>query len=219
MGIFLYQIGIFIAIQLSTFYGGRGTRNVAIILISIFTILQVFTSILMFLQFGTVIISYFVSRNILGETNGELIDTIIEESEIIFSGSNSSNNSEGNAPVDKYAEMAEGAANWDGNFMDIFAEGDKLEAYATDFITSYNDKYGNNKEEYKMLEWSDLYEPLAALAQDYSNNLLKFYQEIENSENSIILEFFLWDKANNPTTHMQMIKDFHDHAIEWNFNQ
>lgn len=87
MGILLYQIGIFLAIQLSTFYGGRTSRNVAIILIAIFTILQVFTSQLMIFQFITIFISYLVSRNILGKSNGETIDTIIEEIDDFASGS------------------------------------------------------------------------------------------------------------------------------------
>ena len=86
MGIFLYQIGIFIAIQLSTFYGGKNARNVAVILISIFTILQVFTSQLMILQFLTIIISFLVSRSILGKSNGKVIDTVIEESDNFLRG-------------------------------------------------------------------------------------------------------------------------------------
>ncbi len=86
MGILIYQIGIFLAIQLSTFYGGKSTRNVAIILISIFTILQVYTNQLMILQFITIFISYLVSRNILGKSNGETIDTIIEEVDNLVSG-------------------------------------------------------------------------------------------------------------------------------------
>lgn len=62
MGILIYQIGIFIAIQIAAFFG-KSSRNVAIILISIFTVLQVYTSQLMILQFLTIIVSYFVAKN------------------------------------------------------------------------------------------------------------------------------------------------------------
>jgi hypothetical protein len=91
MGILLYQIGIFIAIQLSTFYGGKSTRNVAIILITIFTLLQVFTSQLMILQFITIFISYLVSKNILGKSNGKIIDSLIEEVDDFVSGDYNTN--------------------------------------------------------------------------------------------------------------------------------
>ena len=64
----LYQIGIFIAIQIASFFG-KNSRNVAIVLISIFTLLQVFTSGLMILQFATIFISYLVSKNILENQN------------------------------------------------------------------------------------------------------------------------------------------------------
>lgn len=76
MGILLYQIGIFIAIQIAAFFG-KNSRNVAIVLISIFTLLQVFTSGLMILQFATIFISYLVSKNILENQNN-----ISEKSEI-----------------------------------------------------------------------------------------------------------------------------------------
>jgi hypothetical protein len=93
MGIIIYQVGIFFAIQISTFYGGKSTRNVAIILISIFTILQVFTTQLMILQFITIFISYLVSRNILGKSNGKIIDTVIEEVDNFVSGDYQNNSS------------------------------------------------------------------------------------------------------------------------------
>lgn len=64
MGIFLYQIGIFIAIQIAAAFG-KSSRNVAIVLISIFTILQVYTSGLMILQFLTIIVSYYFSKSIV----------------------------------------------------------------------------------------------------------------------------------------------------------
>ncbi|MPT30244.1 MAG: hypothetical protein E2600_00965 [Chryseobacterium sp.] len=63
MGIILYQIGIFIAIQISSFYG-RKARNVAITLIAIFTLLQVFTIWLMILQFITILLAYWTSKGI-----------------------------------------------------------------------------------------------------------------------------------------------------------
>lgn len=65
MGILFYQIGIFIAIQVAAFFG-KSSRNIAIILISIFTLLQVYTSGLMILQFITIFVSYIVSKNIIG---------------------------------------------------------------------------------------------------------------------------------------------------------
>jgi hypothetical protein len=65
MGILFYQIGIFVAIQIAAFFG-KSSRNVAIILISLFTLLQVYTSGLMILQFITIFVSYIVSKNIIG---------------------------------------------------------------------------------------------------------------------------------------------------------
>lgn len=67
MAVLLYQIGILIAIQVSAFFG-RGARNVAIGLISIFTLLQVFASWLMILQFATIFISYLISEGILDKS-------------------------------------------------------------------------------------------------------------------------------------------------------
>jgi len=68
MGILLYQIGIFIAIQVAAFFG-KSSRNIAIILISIFTLLQVYTSGLMILQFITIFVSYIISKNIIGNND------------------------------------------------------------------------------------------------------------------------------------------------------
>ena len=62
MAILFYQIGIFIAIQIAASFG-RNSRNTAIVLIAIFTVLQVFTSGLMFLQFITIILSYYFAKN------------------------------------------------------------------------------------------------------------------------------------------------------------
>ena len=61
MAVFLYQLGIFIAIQIASAYGKK-TRNAAIILITIFTVLQVFAFGLMALQFFTIFIAYCFSR-------------------------------------------------------------------------------------------------------------------------------------------------------------
>jgi len=61
MGIILYQTGIFIAIQIAAMFG-RKSRNTAIILISLFTILQVYTFGLMAFQFLTIWISYYFAK-------------------------------------------------------------------------------------------------------------------------------------------------------------
>jgi predicted membrane protein len=61
MEILLYQIGIFSAIIISSFFG-KSSRNVAIILIAIFTMLQVYSSSLMVIQFLTIFIGYKVSK-------------------------------------------------------------------------------------------------------------------------------------------------------------
>ena len=63
MAVLLYQIGIFFAIQIAAAFG-KNSRNTAIVLISIFTILQVFMSWLLLLQFITIYISYNVSNNL-----------------------------------------------------------------------------------------------------------------------------------------------------------
>lgn len=62
MTVLFYQIGIFIAIQIAANFG-KNSRNTAIVLISIFTILQVFMSWLLILQFITIYISYIISNN------------------------------------------------------------------------------------------------------------------------------------------------------------
>ena len=63
MAVLLYQIGIFIAIQIAAMFG-KNSRNTAVVLISIFTILQVFISWLLILQIITIIISYNISNNL-----------------------------------------------------------------------------------------------------------------------------------------------------------
>ncbi|MBP7500567.1 MAG: hypothetical protein KA796_11990 [Chryseobacterium sp.] len=71
MAVLLYQVGIFIAIQLAAMFG-KNSRNTAIALISIFTLLQVFMSWLLFLQFFTIIISYIISNNWFSITEKKL---------------------------------------------------------------------------------------------------------------------------------------------------
>lgn len=61
MAVLLYQIGIFIAIQIASFFG-KNARNTAIILITIFTLLQVFMSWLLLLQLITIYIAYSFSK-------------------------------------------------------------------------------------------------------------------------------------------------------------
>ena len=61
MAVLIYQIGIFLAIQIASFFG-KSARNTAIILIVLFTLLQVFMSWLLVLQLITIFISYRVSR-------------------------------------------------------------------------------------------------------------------------------------------------------------
>ena len=62
MAVLLYQLGIFIAIQIAAAFG-RKSRNTAVVLITIFTFLQVFISPLLLLQLITIYISYGVSQN------------------------------------------------------------------------------------------------------------------------------------------------------------
>ena len=57
-------------IQIAALFG-KGARNVALILISIFTVLQVYTSALMILQFVTIAVSYVISNSILRDDNKE----------------------------------------------------------------------------------------------------------------------------------------------------
>ena len=61
MAVLLYQIGIFLAVQIASLFG-KSARNTAIILITIFTLLQVFMSWLLILQLITIFISYRVSK-------------------------------------------------------------------------------------------------------------------------------------------------------------
>ena len=57
MNVFLFQLGVFLTIVIASFFG-RKTRNAVVILISIFTLVQVFMSWLLLLQFVTIFIAY-----------------------------------------------------------------------------------------------------------------------------------------------------------------
>ncbi|WP_282074102.1 hypothetical protein [Polaribacter atrinae] len=63
MEVLLYQIGIFLAILIAGKLGEK-SRITAIVLICIFTILQVYMSWLLILQFITIIFSYIISKKI-----------------------------------------------------------------------------------------------------------------------------------------------------------
>lgn len=62
MLVILYQVGIFIAIQIAASFG-KNSRNTAVVLISIFTFLQVYMSWLLVLQFFTIYLAYRFSSN------------------------------------------------------------------------------------------------------------------------------------------------------------
>ena len=64
MAVLFYQIGIFVVIQISAIFG-KNARNTAIVLISLFTIIQVFMSWLLILQFITIYISYEISKGLI----------------------------------------------------------------------------------------------------------------------------------------------------------
>tara|TARA_B100000678_G_C18152021_1_gene479343 strand:+ start:520 stop:1161 length:642 start_codon:yes stop_codon:yes gene_type:complete len=68
MTVLIYQIGIFIAVQVAAVFG-KSSRNTALILITIFTLLQVFMSWLLILQLITIFISYQFSKKILSNNS------------------------------------------------------------------------------------------------------------------------------------------------------
>lgn len=76
MGIIIYQIGIFIAIQISAMFGKK-SRNTAIILILIFTVLQVYTFTLTAFQFLTVWVSYYFAKKWFSKNTKEENDELI----------------------------------------------------------------------------------------------------------------------------------------------
>lgn len=84
MSVFLYQLGIFLAIQIVSRFG-KNSRNIAIMFISFFTILQVFMTWLLLLQFITIIISYIFSEQLFfqpkekNKINNENINRIKHE--------------------------------------------------------------------------------------------------------------------------------------------
>jgi hypothetical protein len=63
MEVLLYQVGIFLAILIAGKLG-KNARITAIVLICIFTVLQVYMSWLLILQFITIIISYLISKSL-----------------------------------------------------------------------------------------------------------------------------------------------------------
>ena len=69
MAVLLYQVGIFLAIIIASTFGKK-SRNTAVVLISIFTLLQVFMSWLLLLQFFTIFIAYQISDSMLDKKNG-----------------------------------------------------------------------------------------------------------------------------------------------------
>ncbi len=80
MGIILYQTGIFIAIQIAAMFG-RKSRNTAVILISLFTILQVYTFGLMAFQFLTIWVSYYFAKKWFSNKNPK--DDNLNDDELI----------------------------------------------------------------------------------------------------------------------------------------
>lgn len=66
MAVLLYQVGIFLAIIIASLFGKK-SRNTAVILISVFTLLQVFMSWLLLLQFFTIFIAYQISNSLINK--------------------------------------------------------------------------------------------------------------------------------------------------------
>jgi hypothetical protein len=66
MAVLFYQIGIFLLIIIASKFGQK-SRNTTVILLSIFTVLQVFVSWLLILQFITIFIAYQFSNSIVIE--------------------------------------------------------------------------------------------------------------------------------------------------------
>lgn len=92
MAVILYQIGIFLAIYIASRYGKK-SRNTAIILITIFTILQVYMSWLLILQFITIIFSYYFSesnKNVIFKKNKDESYGILENNPILIKGNTNS---------------------------------------------------------------------------------------------------------------------------------
>lgn len=66
MSILFYQIGIFLAILIASIFGQK-SRNTAVIVISIFTVLQIYVDWLLILQFITILVAYHISNSISSE--------------------------------------------------------------------------------------------------------------------------------------------------------
>jgi uncharacterized membrane protein (DUF485 family) len=75
MAVLLYQVGIFLAIIIASAFGKK-SRNTAVILISIFTIVQVYMSWLLLLQFFTIFLAYQVSNSLTNKKIDEGIQKI-----------------------------------------------------------------------------------------------------------------------------------------------
>lgn len=73
MAVLLYQLGIVLAIQIAAAFG-KSSRNVAVVLISIFTLLQVFMSWLLLLQFVTIFLSYLLSENLFFNNQNKAVE-------------------------------------------------------------------------------------------------------------------------------------------------
>jgi hypothetical protein len=75
MAVLLYQVGIFLAIIIASAFRKK-SRNTAANLISIFTIVQVYMSWLILLQFFTIFIVYQVSNSLTNKKIDEGIQKI-----------------------------------------------------------------------------------------------------------------------------------------------
>ncbi|WP_341220151.1 pentapeptide repeat-containing protein [Polaribacter atrinae] len=136
MGILIYQIGIFIAIQLSAYFG-KNSRNIATIIISVFTILQVFTNQLMILQFCTIAISFFLSKtlfsvenNVNSEYKTEIDNLLIETNKLINDLKKDDIVTKEKTYSPDVIKQIERMKNSKINFMDAFKAGEKTYAIA-----------------------------------------------------------------------------------------
>lgn len=83
MSVILFQILIFLAILIASKFG-RKTRNYFLVILSIFTLIAVFTTALMVIQFFTILFGYFTTNSILAEN--EIKQKIKEEENKMFMG-------------------------------------------------------------------------------------------------------------------------------------
>ena len=73
MNVLLFQLGIFITIVIASFFGKK-TRDTVVVLISIFTLVQVFMSWLLLLQFVTIFIAFMITDKDKSKNVGENYD-------------------------------------------------------------------------------------------------------------------------------------------------